>query len=198
MVLIILLILLFLIKSSQIYFGYRSINNKILPCWASILSLKLEISVLSEYFFFTSEKKKKQHGQESGLEWGFLAVILSKEHFTLTSWKTDSPPLKSFGYLSPFIISIPCLHLQHWKVLCKPVKWWPIIQAYQHLGCKSKNSTGDLRLPQEPFQCSRLTCPSFVAHQHAKAGPYRWRWHQSCSCYFSQHALPTKLSWGPW
>lgn len=57
MVLIILLILLFLIKSSQIYFGYRSINNKILTCWASMLSLKLEISVLSKYF--SHQKKKK-------------------------------------------------------------------------------------------------------------------------------------------
>lgn len=196
MVLIILLILLFLIKSSQIYFGYRSINNKILTCWASMLSLKLEISVLSKYF--SHQKKKNPTWAGIWVRMGLLAVIQSKEYFTLTSSKTDFfPPKKLWLSVTFHLFQSHASIFNTEKFYVNFVKWWPIVQAYQHLGCKSRrNSTGDLRLPQEPFQCSWLTCPSFVAHQHAKAGSFPR--HQSHSRYLSQHALPTKLSWKPW
>lgn len=193
MVLIILLILLFLIKSSQIYFGYRSIKKQNF----ALLCFHVDFETWDlcfKWIFFTSEKPNM--GRNLG--WNRASWLWYRVR-RVSHW----PP----GRLTPppgeLRLSVT-FHLfqSHASVFNTDtfyvdfVKWWPLIQAHQRPGCKSKNSTGDLGLPQEPFQCSGLTCPSLVAHQHAKAGSYPW--HQSRSRYLSQHALPTKLSWKPW
>lgn len=137
-------------------------------------------------------------GMDLDWHWGFLAVTQRKDYFTLTSWRLIPPPQKKaldICHLS--FISIPCLHLQHWKVFCKLFKMVTYNQGLPTHFCKGKNNTDGVRLHQEPFQYSWPTCPSFVAHQHSKGGLTPLASTKTvylCHCT-PHHVLPTKLSW---
>lgn len=116
MVLIILLILLFLIKSSQIYFGYRSIKKLNF----ALLGFHVVFETWDfcfKWIFFTSEKPSM--GRNLG--WNRASWLWYRVR-RVSHWppgRLTPTPQKASAVCYLSLISIPCLRLQHWQALCR-------------------------------------------------------------------------------